>query len=60
MYYTNTAGDEKMIEIPIAETETRIEDCDLSKALRWRTVYLPEETAIDYFYSEFTEQIISE
>ena len=41
-----------------AETETRIEDCDLTKVLRWRTVYLPEETAIDYFYSEFTETTI--
>lgn len=60
MYYTSTTGDEKMIEIPIAETETHIVDCDSSKVLRWRTVYLPEKTAIDYFYSEFTEQTISE
>lgn len=43
MYYTSTTGDEKMIEIPIAETETHIVDCDSSKALRWRTVYLPEK-----------------
>ena len=54
MHYTSVTGEEKRIEIPITETETRIEDCDLTKVLRWRTVYLPEETAIDYFYSEFT------
>lgn len=55
IYYTDVTGNEKEIEVSITETETRITDCDLTKALRWRTVYLPEKTAIDYFYSEFTE-----
>lgn len=55
MSYIDAVGDEKVLEVPITETETRIEDCDLTKPIRWRTVYLPEENAIDYFYSEYTE-----
>lgn len=55
IFYTTIAGEEKRIEIPITETETHIADCDLTTTLRWRTVYLPEKTAIDHFYSEFTE-----
>lgn len=31
MYYTDVTGKEKTIKIPIAETETRIEDCDQTK-----------------------------
>ena len=58
MYYTDVTGKEKKIKIPIAETETRIEDCDQTKVLRWRTIYLPEENAIDYFYSDFTETTV--
>lgn len=56
MYYTDVTGKEKTIKIPIAETETRIEDCDQTKVLRWRTIYLPEENAIDYFYSDLQKQ----
>ena len=59
MHYVDLTGNEKVIEVPITETETRIDNCDLAKPLRWRTVYLPEETAIDYFYSEYTEIMAS-
>jgi hypothetical protein len=58
VYYTDITGRESMLEVPTADTETRITDCDTTQALRWRTVYLPEITAIDYFYSDFTETTV--
>ena len=47
-----------MKEIPASEMETQLSDCDTTKSIRWRTVYLPEKPAIDKFYTEYAEQII--
>lgn len=58
VYYTDLAGKEIMKEIPASEMETQLSDCDTTKSIRWRTVYLPEKTAIDKFYTEYAEQII--
>ena len=58
LIYTNTSGDEKNIKIPTLDMETIIDDCDITKPIRWRTAYLPEKTAIDYFYTEYAEQAI--
>lgn len=59
VYYTGLDGEEKMIEVPIAETQTRITDCAYEGSIRWRTVYLPEVDAIDEFYSEYDEETYS-
>lgn len=59
LIYTNNSGYEKNIKIPISEMETRINDCDITKPIRWRTAYLPQKTAIDYFYTEYVEQTIN-
>lgn len=58
LIYINTSGAEKNIQIPITEMETQIDDCDITQPIRWRTAYLPQETAIDYFYTEYAEQTI--
>lgn len=54
LYYINRDGLEVKRVIPIAETRTVVNDCAYEGSIRWRTVYLPEEKAIDRFYSEET------
>jgi hypothetical protein len=52
--YTGTDGAEKVLFIPSAEIKnaTVIEGADLSRDLKYRTGYKPNEDAIDIFFSE--------
>ena len=59
LYYTDLSGKENMKEVPTSEMQTQLSGCDMTKPIRWRTVYLPEKTAIDKFYTEFEEQVVS-
>ena len=54
VYYTDTAGASQCLTIPTDEigTSTVISNVDVSKEVSCETIYLPEETAIDYFCSE--------
>lgn len=49
--YYNTAGDSMTVFVPMAEPTTLIED--VSSPVQYRTLFLPEETAIDTFYTAF-------
>jgi hypothetical protein len=49
--YTNTAGEEAVLRVPMAETETTISGIDIKLGFNYTTVYKPEEDAIDEFVS---------
>jgi hypothetical protein len=52
--YTNTSGDPVVLELPVDSTRTILTDLsDVAKDLRYRTLFLPDSTAIDTFYTEY-------
>jgi len=51
--YTNTSGVETVLQVPMSETKTVISD--LLSGLRYRTLFLPDTTAIDIFYTDFKD-----
>lgn len=53
LVYTNTSGVETVLSIPMSETKTVVSD--LLSGLRYRTLFLPDTTAIDTFYTEFKD-----
>lgn len=55
--YTSTEGEVKTIFLEMPDTELVIDDFSGNK-FSYRSVYLPEETAIDYFYSASDEYSI--
>lgn len=62
LYYTNTAGEEVFVysqvpklETEIFEKETILENYKSGTKLRYRTLYLPEENAVDTFFTSFRE-----
>lgn len=54
VYYTDLSGAAKCQTILTADigTTTAIKNVDVTKEISYETIYLPEETAIDYFYTE--------
>lgn len=51
--YTNTSGLQVSRKIPITENTT--EFTDMTSDVKYRTVFLPEETAIDTFYTDWVK-----
>lgn len=51
LVYTNTSGEETVLPVPMSEATTVVSD--LAADLRYRTLFLPDTTAIDTFYTEF-------
>jgi hypothetical protein len=49
--YKDTDGKDKIIQVPLSENTTVIPDW--SSELSYQTLFMPEETAIDTFYSEW-------
>lgn len=47
--YTNRAGEKKTIDIPVSETVTVIDDYVLGGEYYYKTIFLPEENALDQF-----------
>ena len=52
--YTSIDGGDKTVILKAPETQIKIDDFAGDRII-YRSVYLPEETAIDYFYSESDE-----
>lgn len=53
IYYTSTDEKDKMIFVPIDNEYGVIEDYKYASTYKYRTVFLPEKTAIDTFYTDF-------
>jgi hypothetical protein len=53
LVYTNTSGVETVLSVPMSETKTVVSD--LLSGLRYRTLFIPDTTAIDTFYTEFRD-----
>jgi hypothetical protein len=51
LIYTDRTGAERSLQIPAGETATFISDW--TAGLRYQTLYLPESTAIDTFYTDW-------
>ena len=52
--YMSVDGGDKTVILKTPETQIKIDDFAGNRII-YRSVYLPEETAIDYFYSESDE-----
>ncbi len=59
LMYKTTTGETKIVESPISDSETLLENVDISKPLTYRTVYQPDETCLDIFETEYAEMRIS-
>lgn len=62
LYYTNLSGEEISVYVEVPKSETEIFDNKLSlerykngTPIRYRTLYFPEKTAIDTFYTNYRE-----
>lgn len=55
--YMTNKGEEKKIKVPTNEYETVIEDYLSGSSFNWATVYKPEETVLDEFYSVSNEEL---
>lgn len=53
--YTDVEGIEKKRMVPIKESETAISDIQPGSQIKFRTLYIPDEMAVDTFYTEFKE-----
>ncbi len=53
LVYTVNTGTEKTILVPVTETTTTLADYQTGTSFKYRSLYLPEETAIDTFYTDF-------
>ncbi len=53
--YTNTEDENILIEVPLSESNTLITDLKPGSLPRYRTIYIPDEMAIDVFYTDFAE-----
>jgi len=51
--YQSTDGTEKTVFVNINDPSVEISDYELTTTLSYRTAYLPVETAIDTFYSDY-------
>ena len=59
IYYISEDGEEKMFKLLPSETNCSIEGVKLGSKLRYRSVFRPEATAIDLFYTEYNEFIVN-
>lgn len=53
IFYTNSSDEEVFLYCPVQYKDTILVDRKESTNLRYRTLFLPEENAIDTFYTEF-------
>lgn len=53
--YFNSNGVSMKRYVPMIDSETLIEDVDVTKGVTTRTLFLPEPTAIDTFYTAYKE-----
>ena len=54
--YQTTIGTTKTIKVPIASAQTVITDlAESAKTVSYRTLFLPQITSIDTFYTDYTE-----
>ena len=51
--YTSTEGNLKTLLIPITESETAISDIQPGSQIKYRTVYIPDEMAVDSFFTTY-------
>jgi hypothetical protein len=54
LIYTNVDGDQVTKEVPMSETTTVL--ADFASGLKYNTLFIPEPTAIDTFYTDFKTQ----
>lgn len=55
MVYTNAAGEEITVEIPLKETQTVIPSKKQGTPVKCRTVYYPDELAVDRFDTDYRQ-----
>lgn len=53
--YTDCEGTAQTIIVPDSDDVTQLEDYKEGTAFHYRTLFLPDSTAIDTFYTDFTE-----
>lgn len=56
--YRNTEGEETVVEFPMDQSTLVIENLPELSVLEFRTLYLPEETGVDTFYTEYTSFLV--
>ncbi len=59
MYYTDKSGNAVEVYYPTLSTSQTLTDVDYLKGVTYRTLYIPEPTAIDTFYTELTRLDVS-
>ena len=60
IYYTLANGEESMIKLLPNETSSTLKGVKSGTQVRYRSVYRPESTTIDLFYTKYDEFVISD
>lgn len=59
LVYTDASGLPRTVYVPASRTSTTLTDYKAGEAFRYRTLFLPEPTAIDTFYTDFTSVVVN-
>lgn len=58
--YTNSAGEHVVLKVPFTDRETTLTDLKQGTNVEYRTAYVPDDMAIDTFYTEYREFVLSD